>query len=241
MKRIIGVGILILFLGASAQAGYVDTKTLEISADGIEKLKVDCGAGYLDIEGVDDLDAIVVEAEIVLDGISEKKAKKVIEDHLELTLEKKGKSVKLISGFDQSSSVIGNIFSRGSKQINLTVKIPKHLALSIDDGSGEIWIRSIENDINLDDGSGEMEIEDIVGDVEIDDGSGEIRIINVTGNVEISDGSGEIYVRKIDGDVIVSDGSGDINISIVSQDVEVVDDGSGDCRITKVDGRVYEP
>jgi DUF4097 and DUF4098 domain-containing protein YvlB len=241
MIRIIGAGILILAFCGLAQADYIDTRTLEISAEGVDKLKIDCGAGYLDVEGVEDTEMIIVEAEIVIEGVSKSKAEEYVEDNMTLTLEKKRNYVELESGFESSSSIFGNLFSHGNKLINLTVKVPSNLILNIDDGSGWIYVQAIDNDVSIDDGSGEMEIENIIGNLNIDDGSGEIRVDNVEGDLEISDGSGEINIRDIDGDVILSDGSGSIYVNGVSKDVEVIDDGSGSCRIKNVEGHVYEP
>ncbi len=241
MSRIIAVGVLVFFLAASALADYSTTKTMELSTDGIDKLKINCGAGYLEVQGIEGMTTIEVEAEIIIEGVKKKKAEEFVEENMELELEKQGKYARLTSRFEDSKSFFGNMFSSGSRLINLTVKIPKGMSLNIDDGSGSIWIQNIAANINIDDGSGEVEIEDIVGDIEIDDGSGRVRVTNITGDVEIDDGSGEINVRKIDGNVIVSDGSGDIYVSDVTQDVEVLDDGSGRCRIRNVDGKVYQP
>jgi DUF4097 and DUF4098 domain-containing protein YvlB len=232
---------LALILAGVALADYSETRTMELTADGIDKLKIDCGAGYLEVEGLENTGKIVVEARIVVENMSTSRAEGYIEDNLVLSLEKQGHHAELESHFEESKSFFGNIFSHGSRLINLTVKVPKNMALSIDDGSGSISIQNIAGDVNVDDGSGEIEITDITGDVEIDDGSGEISIVNVTGNVEISDGSGEIDIKRIDGDVVVRDGSGDILINGVTHDVDIADDGSGDCRIRNVDGRVYQP
>lgn len=241
MSRIWGMGILVVFLAGAALADYSSTRTMELSAEGIDKLEISCGAGYLEVEGIEGMATIEVEAEIIIEGMKEKKAEAFVEENMELELEKHGKDARLTSRFEESGSLFGHMFSSGSKLINLTVRMPKAMALNIDDGSGSIWIQNIEGDLNIDDGSGEIEIENIVGDIEIDDGSGMVRMTNITGDIEISDGSGEINVHKVDGSVVISDGSGDIYVSDVTHDVEVIDDGSGRCRIRNVDGEVYEP
>jgi DUF4097 and DUF4098 domain-containing protein YvlB len=240
MRLIAFIGLALILTGA-ALADYNETRTMELAADGIDKLKIDCGAGFLEVEGLEETGTILVEAEIVIENMSPSRGEEYVEENLVLSLEKRGHYAELESRFEGSKSILGSIFSHGSRLINLTVKVPKNMALSIDDGSGLISIRNIAGDVNMDDGSGEIEIVDITGDVEVDDGSGGISIVNVTGNVEISDGSGEIDIKRIDGDVVVRDGSGDILINGVTQDVDIADDGSGDCRIRNVDGRVYQP
>jgi hypothetical protein len=255
MRHLFTAILSVCILTIPAFADYIEERNLEVSADDINMLRIDCGAGFLEIEGVDGMETIEVEAEIILD-MRDKKAKEFMEDYMDLELRTQGSSARLTSNFD-NPGFFSNIFrSNKNMLINLTVKIPRDIELriddgsgyiiienvgddiTVDDGSGEITFIGIEGDLRIDDGSGDVDMEDIVGDIEIDDGSGNVDIANVTGDIEIDDGSGNIYVERVDGTVIVDDGSGNIKINHVSEDVKIIDEGSGHCSITNVDGDI---
>jgi DUF4097 and DUF4098 domain-containing protein YvlB len=242
----------VLFLCVSFTFAYEDVRNLSLSAKGIDKLEIDCGAGFLKVNGQKGLTEIKVEAEIVLDGRSEKDAEEFLKKYLDLSLEKRGSRAVLTSGFKEYRSV----FSFGNKLINLTVSIPAEMDLDVDDGSGYIKIEDIagniiiddgsgdieivntEGNVDVDDGSGEIALEEITGDVSVDDGSGEINIEGVSGDVSVDDGSGSIIIRNVGGSVTVRDGSGSISINGVEKDVYIPSDGSGSVRVNNVKGKV---
>nr|MBN2278209.1 DUF4097 family beta strand repeat protein [candidate division Zixibacteria bacterium] len=246
----------ILFLIPAAYADYSEIRNLDLEADGIGVMVIDCGAGFLKIEGAENLDRIEVKAEIVIEDMSGNKAREYIEKYANLSLENKHGRAVLVSNFENTKTSFWSLFRSQSALINLTIMVPKQMNLEIDDGSGDTWINEIKGDIYLDDGSGDLELTNINGfielddgsgdvhlsrldgDIRVDDGSGDIRADNVAGTIEIDDGSGDIEVRKVDGNVVVDDGSGDIEISYVTQDVKILDDGSGQVKIAHVDGRV---
>lgn len=224
--------MLVLFVSTSFS--FEAVKKLRLSADGIEKLEIDCGAGYLYLTGDDSLESIEVEAEIVVKGKGERDTERYIEENLELELKKRGSRAVLVSKFKN-----GRFWENfRSRVINLKVRTPKNMNLYIDDGSGEMRVEQIIGRVEIDDGSGEIHISGIQGDVSIDDGSGTIDVTDVFGNLHIDDGSGTIEVRGIDQNVRVDDGSGSIYIDGVGGDVIIEDDGSGSLRIKNVKGKV---
>jgi len=243
-----------ILLIASYAFSFEEVRNLNLSAEGIEKLEIDCGAGFLEVRGSEGLKEMQVTAEIIVKGLSEKKTIEYIQEKVELSLEKRGKRAALISKFKSSFS----FFSFRERVINLTVNMPKNMSLYIDDGSGYMMIENIEGEIEIDDGSGEIRVEkikgnmiiddgsgeidlkDIWGDVSIEDGSGEVEVKEIQGDVSIDDSSGSIYVEDVQGGVIVSDGSGSINIDGVGKDVVIKRDGSGSVNISNVKGRVIK-
>jgi DUF4097 and DUF4098 domain-containing protein YvlB len=243
------LGVFIFF--APVFADYSESRNLSISAEDIKRLEIDCGAGFLKVTGIEGLREIKVEAEIIIDGINKKRAKDYIRNNARLDLKAKGSRAILESYFNDSDSFLSNLFSSKSARIDLTVRIPKTMAVDIEDGSGLIQTCDIDNDITIDDGSGDVsaenirgnldmndgsggiELEYIVGDVDIDDASGEIDAFDVDGDLAIEDGSGSIRVKDVSGNVRIEDGSGDITIRNVSGGI-IVDDGSGDIRINYV-------
>ena len=215
---------------------FEKTERMSLSADGIDKLVVDCGSGFLYVTGEDSLSSIEVEAEIIVKGKSEKDIEDYVEKNIKLDLKKQGSKAVLVSMFKNQ---FPNINFR-TRVINLTVRVPKDMDVDVDDGSGEVKIAQIDGNIQIDDGSGEITISGIQGDVDIDDGSGTVDISDVTGSVTVDDGSGTIEVNDIGENVKVSDGSGSIYIDGVGGDVIIKDDGSGGVSIKNVSGKVVK-
>lgn len=235
MKPKIILLVLIVFC-ASLAFSFEKTERLSLSADGIDKLVIDCGAGFLQVTGEGSLRSIEVEAEIIVRGKRDSDMEDYVANNVRLELKREGSRAVLISQF--KNSIPGISFRE--RVINLKVKVPENLDMDVDDGSGEIDIAQINGDIQIDDGSGTITIRDIRGDVGVDDGSGTIEISGVSGSVTIDDGSGTIDVSNVEENVEVSDGSGSIYIDTIGGDVIIRNEGSGGLRIRNVKGRVVK-
>lgn len=235
MRRLILI-LSISLICATAVYSYQTTKSLSLPARGISELKIDCGAGFLKVEGSDSLDRIMVEAEIILRGRSEKKAEEYIRKNITLELKKHGNKAILVSHIDQRPWR----FSFRSQMCNLTVHVPSVIDLNIEDGSGSVSVAHIDGRLEIEDGSGEICISSLNGSLRIEDGSGRIDVQDISGDVWIDDGSGSIDARQIGQNITVSDGSGSILIDGVGGDVTIRDDGSGSLKIQNVRGKVYK-
>ncbi|MDO6427325.1 hypothetical protein Q4489_09890 [Thalassotalea sp. 1_MG-2023] len=212
-----------------------DTKTLQIDAESIEKIKIEAGSGSLSITG-SDTNTIQVVAQIFQEEPH---------DNYQLSLANENTYAMLISenkGFNKST------------RIDLEVQLPSRYAVNIQDGSGPISLSNVRT-AKIKDGSGSIFITDIAGDVRINDGSGSITVESIKGSLKIDDGSGSITAESIKGFVEIEDGSGNIDIKNVGQEVSVsdgsgsisvdqaasftlVDDGSGSVNIKNVAGKV---
>ena len=226
--------VTVLILLVAAGFAFETEKTLSLPAVGLKALRIDCGAGKLDVAGADGLDRIEVRAEIHAERVSQSKMEDFLKDHVKLLLEKRGDRAVLVVNIEERW---GFLFSGGA-WIDLTVRVPKNLALEIDDGSGDMVVEDVAGDVAIDDGSGDIRVARLGGRLEIDDGSGDIDVRDVAGEIAIDDGSGEIKVLQAGGNVRVDDGSGDITIDGVGGDVLIEDAGSGDVKIDNAKGRV---
>lgn len=252
MKKTFVLTVLALALAGTLSA-FETTKTLSLPAQGLSRFELRTEAGSLTVTGRDGLASIEVEAKVVARGVRDENMERYLKDRVELTLEKRGDVAVLVSRVRDS----GFIFHfGGDDRIDLTVSVPKTLALEIDDGSGEIVVEDmaaavriddgsgavrverVAGAVRIDDGSGEVFIEGVQGDLVIDDGSGGVEVRDVTGDVSVDDGSGEIVIRRVGGQVTVDDGSGDIDIVDVEKDVRLINTGSGDVNISGEKGRV---
>ncbi len=248
--RTLAVFILI-FLPAVALAGSLDeTRRLDLSVDGIETLKIQCGSGFLTVIGVKGMDRITATAQILVRGIQDNEFQTYLEKQLLIVLEKRESDAVL------KADVKKSFFKKNEAKINLTVKLPGTLPVNIDDGSGSIIVTNLSGGLHIKDGSGSIdivnvggkikvadgsgsiEIRDVRGNVEIQDGSGLIQVNRVNGNVSITDGSGAMTIQDVNGSVTVTDGSGSIEIQEVTQDVFINEAGSGELNIDGVKGKV---
>jgi hypothetical protein len=220
-------------LANAAGNEYEEERQLNLGANGINTLEIEAGAGSLEIVGVSGSDEIVVSATIYVPEKDEDKARKEIQSHLVLSLEKDGNNAVLKGYFDEYSVSFGD-----SPHVQLEVLVPERFGLNIDDGSGSIVVENVSGNIELEDGSGSILMTNVGGDVEIDDGSGSISVEGVRGDLFIGDGSGSIKVREVAGSVTVDDGSGSINVSDVEKDLIIEEDGSGSLNFSNIGGRV---
>ena len=248
-----GFIVMVMFAVSLSHAGshnYSEVRNLELDASGLSDLFIDAGAGALIVNGVEGSNEIVVVATIIVDEEDEDEARKLIEKRLRLDIERDGNRAKLKAGFKTGWGW------DGGAAIDLDVRMPAQLALSVDDGSGSIKVNGIAGTVSIDDGSGPIELAnsgnvDIddgsgsiklenTGGVKIDDGSGSITIVGAAGDVYVEDGSGTIDIKSVQGSVTVDDGSGDIVIDDVEHDLIIEEEGSGSLRYTNVRGAIQQ-
>lgn len=218
---------------AHAADGYNEQRSLTLGAGDFSRLTVNAGAGSMEISGVENLDQIEIEANIVVPGWSEDRARRKMEKDMVLSLEELGDEAVLHSYFESRGWGFGD-----SPRIDLVVRVPARLNLRIDDGSGYVNIDEISGDVDIEDGSGSLTLTNIGGSIRIDDGSGSIDVRGAGGDVRIDDGSGGITVRDVKGSVVLDDGSGSIRVEGVEADLIIEDDGSGSLSFADIGGKV---
>jgi DUF4097 and DUF4098 domain-containing protein YvlB len=232
MRSFIVMAMFLASFTASAASDYTETRDFTIDADGLELFFINAGAGRIDVEGVDGTDRIEVKATIIIPDTDEDDALKMIEKKLELGLERKDSQAILKSWFE------GGFWGFGDDgRIDLEIRAPATLPISIDDGSGSIEVRNFVADVMIDDGSGSIEVQ-TVGALDIDDGSGSIVATDVAGDVFVDDGSGGITLEKVGGSVTIDDGSGSIDVRDVAGDLIILDAGSGSVSFSDIRGTV---
>jgi DUF4097 and DUF4098 domain-containing protein YvlB len=206
-----------------------------------ERVRVVALAGSLRVEGRTAL------AEVVARGIACAASEERLEE-VELRVERRGVEVVVEVRIPERSGL------GSAAGLDLVVELPDSLplevsdtsgeaeirdvaALSLDDGSGEVWIERVAGEVSIVDGSGSLDVADVGGSVRIEDGSGDLDVQRVGESLEIEDGSGGIAVAEVRGDVVVlEDGSGEIEATGVGGDFVVRDDGSGGISAAEVTG-----
>lgn len=235
MRTFIIMAMFTASLANAAWSDYEEIQELELSASGIDQMAIDAGAGSMEVTGVDGANKIMVTAIIQIDE-DEDEARRIIEEDLTLTLEKKGDTAVLRSQFDRS----GWRFGSSGGAVRLEVRVPSSFALDIEDSSGSIRVDGVHGNIDISDSSGSIRMNDVGGNVRIDDSSGSITVVGVGNDIEIEDGSGSITVERVGGSVVVDDGSGGIRVSDVEKDLIIEDDGSGSVKFSNIRGTVQD-
>ena len=233
MRNILILAMFAASLADAAWNDYEEVRELALDASGVAALHIEAGAGSLEITGVPRTDRIRVTALIRVPGADADKAKEVLDDHMVLSLLRKGDDAELKSYFDGGNRMFGD-----SPSIGLEVQLPEGMSLNVEDGSGSIVVSNVSGDIELKDGSGSIEMTKVGGNLKIDDGSGSISITEAGGDLSIVDGSGSITVRGVRGSVTIDDGSGGIDVADVEGDVVILEAGSGSVKIRDVKGKV---
>jgi hypothetical protein len=211
---------------------YEADRSAMIRASSGDALRLIARAGSLTIRGVDGLEEVRVR------GRACASSEELLEE-LVLETDRSGSTIRVeVPGIDEG----GGWFSTANRYaaLHLDIEVPKGMAATIEDGSGDARIEGL-GALSVVDGSGDLEISDIDGDVDIDDGSGSVRVSDIEGAIRVDDGSGEIDIRDIDGNVEIDDGSGSIDVRNVTGDFVVRDDGSGGIDYANVTGRVDVP
>lgn len=233
-----GILIMAMFAASLTHAAwndYVEARELRLDAADVEELKIDAGAGSLDVRGVEGADEIIVEATITVPAADDEEARELIASDMVLTLQRDGERAVLNSYFENRHTRRG-----AAPGIRLDVRVPTGLNLAVDDGSGSMEIRDVSGDIAVDDGSGSITLERVGGGIRIDDGSGSIIVDTAAGPLAIVDGSGSIRVRHVAGTVSIDDGSGSIDVRDVDADLIIEESGSGSVSFADIRGRVQQ-
>lgn len=195
-----------------------EQRNLSLSADNLNRLVADTGAGKLDIIGEEGRELIELQASIhYYDS-----------EDIRLSLVRRGSDAVLEAGFASS------IHNGNSPYIDVVLRVPARLAVTLDDGSGDIDISGMQGDLTIEDGSGALRLSG-GNNASVVDGSGDLLISQLRGNLVLEDGSGNADIRQIRGSVTVEDGSGDLMLSDIGGLV-TVDDGSGDININGAGG-----
>jgi len=197
---------------------FTEPRSASVDASGATSARVIALAGSLTITGEEGSSRVEASGTACADSRSKL-------EKIELRAERSGQVVRV------EVVIPGGWGDRGS--LDLEIRVPKSLALDVEDGSGEVEVAGVGS-LRLKDGSGGIEVRDVAQNLEIEDGSGEIEVRGVGGDLDIDDGSGEIDVRGVEGSIVVEDGSGSIGIEEVDGSVTIAEDGSGEIRITNV-------
>lgn len=232
--------------GFSFFGKFISNAEYTVETDNCEIIRIDCGAGKLHLKPSENRE-LKIKADIRTNSISQKAHEDFVHQFLDLGVRPEGNTLFVRSFFKIEEIYkngrwhlpTGKVLSSPTSFIDLTVYIPSQLMVHVDDGSGQIIIENLNNDLALKDGSGGIEISDHFGALQIYDKSGNLKIRNLTGNLNLRDASGSIDLRNIKGDIDLKDASGNIylrNIGVNPASVIKIRDASGSITASELVG-----
>jgi hypothetical protein len=195
-------------------------RAIDLDAKGLDVLKLDTGAGDLVVEGVAGLARVEVRG----------KACASSEDALagiQLVQQREGTVASVGTRIPETD---GRLFADDYAYMDVHVRMPAALMLSLRDSSGDIEVAGLADGVDIKDSSGDMRLHDLAGAVSVTDTSGDIIARAIAGDFTVvSDSSGDIVADDVKGSAIVEeDSSGDIALRHVGGDARVDRDSSGD-------------
>jgi hypothetical protein len=145
--------LVVLFIPVLAFAGSIEnTQHLELSIKDIQSIHIICGPGSLDVFGVEGSDRIKVTAAVKISGITQNMLQDFLDKHVLLSLKNRNRKAILQSEFKNETLM------KADAKIDLTVEVPKSLAVKIDDGSGPIFVTGLAANLKIADGSGSIPV-----------------------------------------------------------------------------------
>jgi hypothetical protein len=232
------LSLILLLATGDAFAGWLDateTRELSLHSAGIDKLEIHSGHGFVIVKGEPGLEKITVSAEIRVPAQNRNRAEEIKNDYMDLSLTSSGNTATLTGSFHDYA-----VWRGDSASVRLTVRIPDHTDVAIEDGTGFIEVSDLDANLSIVDGSGSIDLKNIGGTVSIEDGAGWIDIDQVEADVAIEDRSGAISVSRVGADVAIDDGAGHIKVRDITGDLILVDNASGRLKFSGVQGVIRD-
>jgi len=181
----------------------------DISATGVDKLKISNSQGKILVESTDG-DKILIDAVITIRNNDEKDAEKLAQSLVEIS---EGETLAVNT---RGAAVLkGNNHYQVS--VDYAVKVPKELTYEINNSFGEITVRDLNGNVNVRGEFGKIEVARLTGDAVIRNSFGETVASDIAGRVEIINQSGEISYsssQEAQQDIILRAEMGTINLKL---------------------------
>ena len=197
--------------------------------------------GFVDVTPAD-TDRIVVDVAKTVIAKDENEAGD-LSDSFVYSIVEEGRGYRVISNFNRDQNSI-----RGRRfKTSLTIKVPRHSALIVNNRNGSVEISGLTGDQKVTNAFGKVTLSEITGAVEIGNKNDDVIVKNVTGamtitnefaGIEVNDVTGAIEVRNRNSGIDLTGVKGDIRVSNAFGSLklrEIVGNLTVDARMTEVD------
>jgi len=185
--RKLGFVFVLLVVGAmAANAAGPRTLTQTLSADSVEKIKLDSGVGDVEIIGRDGDSAVIIDVVLIPRRGGFFSSKRQAEREVE--------AASLYANTDSNRLVLRISPESDDRRFeeHWTIAIPNHVFVKIDHDVGNIEIRGVEGGLDIDSGVGDVLVRVEGGDVSIDLGVGTAVVKGIAEAYGSAEGSGGV-------------------------------------------------
>jgi len=177
----------------------------QISADGIESLRVESDRGSVEVIGVEGAEVIDLSGAIHVHAASEHGAERRIQD-IDLQLYTEGSEAVLTLRIPRQA---------GPAYGDLVLTVPAQLSGQIETHDGQIRLVGLRADQGAETTNGAIEVEDVVGTVTLETTNGAIEVEDVVGTVTLETTNGPVAVWAHVGELDLSTTNGSIEMEVV--------------------------
>jgi hypothetical protein len=225
----LAAGLLCTGVSHANQCKFSAERNLDIDPAGLHALALKLGSSDAHVRGVAGLAKIEVRGKACasegarLAGLTIEQARN-------------GDTVTVTPHQDGERTI--SLFGSSYAYIDLDVRLPQTLAITIDTHSGDSDVADVAA-LDFSSHSGDLLLNRVDGDVAIETGSGDIHTEDV-GSLDLRRvGSGDVRAKQVRGEVTVGHvGSGNLTFKNVGKNVRVESVGSGDVEVDDVAGDV---
>lgn len=97
-------------------------------------------------------------------------------------------------------------------EVNVTVKVPAGVAVSIIDGGGSIEVWNLDRGVKIQNEEGPVEIHEVGGGVDLVNRGGPVKITGASGRILVKDARSDLHLSQIEGEIDVTDPGGKLSI-----------------------------
>lgn len=180
-----------------------------VAARHVKTLSVRCGEGPLLLEGTGS-DVLEVRAVIWAWAENPAESERICRE-VDVRLQSADTENPII---DVSEPVLGA--SGRSYRVDLVIRVPSEVAVSIVDEGGPIEVTGLERGVRIENASGEVLVRRLRGGIDLTNHGGPTQIIEASGRIQIRDGDADLLVTMADGEIDVTDSGGKLTIQHVT-------------------------
>ncbi|WP_059102508.1 hypothetical protein [Shouchella shacheensis] len=197
---------MLFMLAACNMVTYEYEEEMEVSAEGIDELRVKHDQGRVTITGSDEVTSVQARATSSATAKDEEEAVRYGEEQMVFDMEQEGDQIVVISEVRQ-----GQEARKG--RIDVEIVMPASLAVDVEHRSGRLTIEDVDGGVTLYHGSGDTEVANLNGALSFTDGgSGMATIQQIEGTLDVHKTSGSLSLRESGGAATLVMGEADIAI-----------------------------
>ena len=159
-----------------------------------------------------DSDRIVLSVKKTIRAANKDEADRLDKDFT-FSIKDEGSKYRIVSNRDDGFAGTGIRTQRQGYKSSLTIQVPKHSMLHLDNRNGGVSVRDLTGNQNIVDRYGEVEVRNVTGDLQLENRNGGVTVQDVTGAVSINNRYSNTTVKNIGGSLEIDTRNGSVDVS----------------------------